>query len=144
MSYSANPSSWTVHIYDPATGNFFEKTICSPTGSSPATPHPTGYGPVPLEQRGITWQRKVVPEGARYCEELDAFVPENLPYCIRGIKQRKAPLTQRVFTRGFWRVENEDSGADRTVCAIGLTHRRMNLISLKEAQNTPWVKYRGV
>ncbi|KAI0915610.1 hypothetical protein AcW1_001487 [Taiwanofungus camphoratus] len=115
--------------------------------TSPPSPPPLGekiYGPVPESEAGLHWKKKAVPEGARYCEELDAYVPADLPYCIRGIKQARAPLKRRVLTRGFWRPAGKDAAVDRMVCAIGLTHNKMNLVPLAKAQKDASIKYRGV
>ncbi|THG96463.1 hypothetical protein EW026_g5371 [Hermanssonia centrifuga] len=80
------------------------------------------------------------PEGARYCEEVNAMVPADLPYRIRGIsiEPRKKTLVERLLRKEF----KEDG--EPLVIAMGLTHGKMELISLGEAQQSRDIVYRSV
>ncbi|OBZ66488.1 hypothetical protein A0H81_13678 [Grifola frondosa] len=97
------------------------------------------FGPVP--EPGLPWKPTVIPPGARYCEELDAFVPANRPYGIRGIAKRRAPLMERVRTGELFHVESKD---EQMTMAFGLTHKTIMLVPLMHAQQSAEIKYRGL
>lgn len=95
------------------------------------------FGPVP---HYIYFPKEHAPTGSRYCEEIDAFVPEHLPYRIRGLKKAtsKWPWTKLVYRiRYGHKYEN-------LVMAMGITHGSIELISLREAQGRPDIVYRSV
>ncbi|PSR74498.1 hypothetical protein PHLCEN_2v9795 [Hermanssonia centrifuga] len=100
------------------------------------------YGPVtPIPEIKLIAEHRA-PEGTRYCEELNAYVPADLQYRIRGIpvakETRKKTFVERLFKR-----QSKDEG-EPLVMAMGLTHGKMGLISLGEAQSRAAIVYRGV
>ncbi|EMD35790.1 hypothetical protein CERSUDRAFT_96014 [Gelatoporia subvermispora B] len=133
-----------VKVYDPRTGGWCLQ-VYSATEFHCSTSQSSCFGPVRPEHAGLAFvARRHVPHGARYCEELDAYVPADLTYRIRGIQKHQLPLKKRVLTREFWRHEGENAQVNRIVSAIGLTHGTMNLVPLKDAQRNANIKYRGL
>lgn len=100
------------------------------------------FGPVPPQ---LIAPRLQAPVGARYCEEVDGFVPENLAYRIRGIEKaprKKVMKTQKLADRLF--KPKQKIAHEPLVMAMGLTHGKMELISLSHAQLCPNIVYRSV
>lgn len=96
------------------------------------------FGPIP---ETVVCPKLQAPEGSRYCEELDAFVPEGLSYRIRGIgktNSHRTSFSARIFP-GFFRKERE-----KLVMAMGLTHAKLKLIPLSEAQRRKDIVYHSV
>lgn len=128
-------------VYDPTTGGWIREMYSVEAVKRPS--HNKRFGPVSPEDAGMPWiAQRSIPPGARYCEELDAYVPAELPYRIRGIKKHRRPLTKRILTRKFWSMAED--AADGVVSAIGLTHSSIRLIPLKVAQQDRVIKYRGI
>ena len=96
----------------------------------------TTYGPVP---ETVYDPKSHTPEGVSYCEQINAFVPTGLAYRVRGIRKMatadKKTLVDRIFKK-----KTDDS----VVLAMGLSHARMNLVPLAEAQADPEIKFRGI
>ncbi|OSX63376.1 hypothetical protein POSPLADRAFT_1033030 [Postia placenta MAD-698-R-SB12] len=136
---SVNYARFSYYLYDETVGKCVPREFYVPLPKASEQ----NFGPVPEHEAGMPWKMKVAPDGARYCEELDAYVPAHLTYTIRGIKQTKAPLKDRMRSRRFWRVDGKDAEVDRTVCAIGLTHGKMTLVSLKDAQSDEAIRQAG-
>ncbi|KAI0794802.1 hypothetical protein C8Q75DRAFT_747465 [Abortiporus biennis] len=94
--------------------------------------HPVDmYGPVP---HGVVSPKKQAPNGTRYCEELGAFVPAELPYRIRGVEKTKTKMSSSIsrrIARGMGKGREESV---ELVMVMGLTHRQMKLIPLTEAR----------
>lgn len=113
--------------------------------SSPATL--TTFGPVPATVLFPKLQQ--APQGARYCEEVHAYVPASYQYRIRGIQVEgprhcpKKSLVARLFSKPTAKADNE-SDADNLVLAMGLTHGKMYLVPLEVAQHDNKIRYHGL
>ncbi|OCH89956.1 hypothetical protein OBBRIDRAFT_793771 [Obba rivulosa] len=141
-STAASMTEVSVKVYDSATGSWLRQTFPAEDILRPP-PLKRRFGPVHPEDAGFPFlARQRIPLGARYCEELDAYVPEDLSYRIRGIKKLRLPLKERILTREFWRRGGDCAKANRIVSAIGLTHSSITLVPLKDAQRNPDIKYR--
>lgn len=105
-----------------------------PSTYVPATPKHR-FGPVP---DNVGSPKLQAPAGARFSEELNAFVPENTHYSIRGYEKRILAPTLRHRLRSLFGLKNKPE----LIMAMGLTHSKMSLISLEEAQSRPDIVYR--
>ena len=110
------------------------------------------FGPVPDD---IHFPKEQAPPGARYCEEIHAFVPAHLPYRIRGIKKAHPKVTKdfhgwlkRMGHKAGLRVSPTRFGRrllyEPLVMAMGLSHGQLKLIELGEARQRPEIVYRSV
>lgn len=96
------------------------------------------FGPVP---EGVLCPKVQAPDGSRYCEEVHAFVPDGLPYRIRAIEGANLSK-QRPKGRFFPGSSKRGSGG--LTMAMGLTHAKLNLIPLGEAQKRGEIVYHSV
>lgn len=95
------------------------------------------YGPVPVT---VKYPKNRAPQGARYCEEVDAFVPADLRYRIRGIR-KEAPHKQTLVRR-ILNIRHKDDSP--VVLAMGLTHGKMHLVPLAQAQKDDSIRLHGI
>lgn len=95
------------------------------------------YGPVPAT---VKYPKDRAPQGARYCEEVDAFVPADLRYRIRGIR-KEAPRKQTLVRR-ILNIKHKDDNP--IVLAMGLTHGKMHLVPLAQAQKDDSIRLHGI
>ena len=102
-----------------------------------ATTPVEAFGPVPAT---VKYPKERAPQGARYCEEVDAFVPADLPYRIRGI--RKEPPRKKTLLRRILNVGEKDEFP--VVLAMGLTHGKMHLVPLDQAQKDDTIRLHGI
>ena len=106
--------------------------------SRAAAPDPVeAFGPVP----DMAYPWVCTRQGARYCSELDAYVPADLFYRVRTI--RKAEPSKTLVERLLGKKQPVQE-ATSIVTAGGLTHGKMRLISLKEARKNERIRHYGL
>ena len=94
------------------------------------------FGPRPAH---VVWPKEHAPVGSRYCEEVDAYVPADLPYRIRGIHRRNPGWWAKLQ----WRLKY-GFPYENLVMAMGVSHGEIKLIDLKEARSRPEIVYRSL
>ena len=85
------------------------------------------YGPVPDT---VFDPLAKVPEGARYCPMVNGYVPSDLPYRVRGLRNLKPKKTIGTLL----------GKKPELIMARGLTHSKIRLVSLEEAQQTESIR----
>ena len=105
-----------------------------------ATTPVEAFGPVPAT---VFFPKEQAPEGARFCEEVNAFVPADLPYRIRGIKKDDSTRKNKTFVQRIF-SKNAKKTDTNLVMAMGLTHAKLHLVPLAEAQQNNAIRYHGL
>ena len=90
---------------------------------------------------------RYIPPGTRYCEQLHAFIPADLPFHRSVVKIRAPPVPvekveKSVFKKIFGKEEKEIEVPTEWI-ARGVTHSRIHVMPLEEAQAREYIKYRG-
>ena len=99
----------------------------------------TTFGPAPAT---VFDPKSYTPEGARYCEQVNAFIPADMSYRVRGIRKMAVPEKKTLVARLFKSTKKTDDSS--VVLAMGISHARMHLVSLADAQADADIKYRGI
>ena len=150
----SSPSSFASRLTLSTTGAVSSRTslpLGLPQCPSQHRPHDI-FVPVPPE---IQFPREQAPGGARYCAELDAFVPAERLYKIRGINKARPRITKdfgewvrRVGFKAGIRARPTGPGRwlyyEPLVMAMGLSHAELTLVELKEARKRADIVYRPV
>lgn len=88
---------------------------------------------------------RYIPEGTRYCEQLHAFVPADLPFYTNRLHKQEAPVCDEeksLFERVFAKKEEHVCEDVKTWRVKGLTHHTFSFVTLEQAQANERIKYR--
>lgn len=105
-----------------------------------ATTPVEAFGPVPAT---VLFPKIQAPEGARFCEEVHAFVPADLQYRIRGISIQEKTSKNKTFVQRIFGKHAKKTDTP-LVMAMGLTHAKLNLVPLAQAQQDNAIRYHGL
>ena len=110
--------------------------------------YPSWQGMPTWERNGFRPLRKdcphprYLPEGARYCKQLHAFIPAHLVYRSHELHPERVEVKEKNVLKKIFRKKHIGEEVE-TWTVQGLTHASANLIPLAEAQTMNYIKYRG-